>query len=62
MAEFAYNNTKNTSTGYTPFELNHGFHTRVSYKEDVDPYSKSRIVDQLATELQTFMFVYKINL
>ena len=26
MAEFAYNNAKNTSTGYTPFELNSGFH------------------------------------
>ena len=22
MAEFAYNNAKNASTGYTPFELN----------------------------------------
>ena len=38
MAEFAYNNMKNTSTGYTPFELNCHFHTRISYKKDVDPH------------------------
>ena len=41
IAEFAYNNTKNISTGYTPFELNYDFHPRVSYKEDVNPCSKS---------------------
>ena len=32
MAEFAYNNAKNASTGLTPFELNCGFHPRASYK------------------------------
>ena len=26
MAEFAYNNAKNASTGHTPFELNCGYH------------------------------------
>ena len=36
MAEFAYNNTKNDSIGYTSFELNCGFHPKVSYEEDVD--------------------------
>ena len=30
MAEFAYNNAKNASTGFTPFELNCGYHSRVS--------------------------------
>ena len=62
MAEFAYNNAKNTSTGYTPFELNCGFHPRVSYKEDVDPRSRSKTADQLATELQTLMSVCRENL
>ena len=37
MAEFTYNNAKNASTGHTPFELNCGYHPRMSYKEDVDP-------------------------
>ncbi len=27
IAEFAYNNTKNASTGHTSFELNYGFHS-----------------------------------
>ena len=26
MAEFAYNNAKNASTGYTPFKLNYNYH------------------------------------
>ncbi len=26
IAEFAYNNAKNASTGFTPFELNYGYH------------------------------------
>ncbi len=36
MAEFAYNNTKNASTGHTPFELNCDFHPQTSYKENVN--------------------------
>ena len=31
MAEFAYNNAKNASTGHTPFELNCGYYFQVSY-------------------------------
>ena len=62
MAEFAYNNAKNTSTGYISFELNCGFHPRVFYEEDIDSCSKSKTVDQLATELETFMSVYRKNL
>ena len=39
MAEFAYNNARNASTGSTPFKLNCKYHPRVSYKEDLDPRS-----------------------
>ena len=39
IAEFAYNNAKNASTGYTPFELNYGYHPWVSYKEDLNLHS-----------------------
>ena len=45
MAEFAYNNEKNASPSYTLFELNYGFHPRVSYEEDVNPHSKSKTPD-----------------
>ena len=61
MAEFAYNNVKNISTGYTPFEFNCGFNPRVSYKKDVDPCSRSKTVEQLVTELQTLMSVCREN-
>ncbi len=37
IAEFAYNNTKSASTGHILFELNCGYHSRVSFKEDVNP-------------------------
>ena len=57
MAEFAYNNAKNASTGFTPFELNCGYHPRVSYEEDLDPYSKLRTAEKLSSELQELMTV-----
>ena len=62
MAEFAYNNAKNASTGYTPFELNCGYHPRVSYKEDLDPRSKSRTAEELSSELRELMIVCQQNL
>ena len=36
MAEFAYNNAQNASTGYTSFELNYRYHPRISYKKDLN--------------------------
>ena len=62
MAEFVYNNTKNASTSYTPFELNCGYHPRVSYKENVDPRSKSKSADNLANHLRELMAVCWENL
>ena len=62
MAEFAYNNTKNASTGHTPFELNCGFHPRMSYEEDVDPRSQSKSADELSAELRELMIVCRENL
>ena len=62
MAEFAYNNAKNASTGHTPFELNCGYHPRVSYEEDVDPRSQSRSADELSSELRELMIVCQENL
>ncbi len=61
MAEFAYNNAKNASTGHTPFELNYGFHPQASYKKDIDPRSSSKSADELAIELRELMIVYREN-
>ncbi len=62
MAEFAYNNVKNTSTGHTPFELNCSNHLRASYKEDIDPCSQSKSADELVTELRELIAVCRENL
>ncbi len=53
MAEFAYNNTKNTSTGHIPFELNCGYYPRISFKKDIDPRLRSRSANELAEELKS---------
>ena len=62
MAEFAYNNAKYASTGFTPFKLNCGYHPRAFYEEDFNPRSKSRIVEKLSSKLRELMTVCQQNL
>ena len=62
MAEFAYNNAKNASTGFTPFELNCGYHPRLSYKKDLDPRSKSKTAEELSSKLRNLMAACQQNL
>ena len=62
MAKFAYNNAKNASTGFTPFELNCRYHLWVFYKGDLDPRSKSRTAEKLSSELRELMIVCQQNL
>ena len=61
MAEFAYNNAKNASTGHKFFKLNCRYHPRVFYEEDLDLRSKSRIAEELSSKLQNLMAVYQQN-
>ena len=51
MAEFAYNNAKNVKTDHTLFELNSGYHLQMLYKDDIDPHSKLKSVDELSAKL-----------
>lgn len=62
MAEFAYNNAKNSSTGYIPFKLNCHYYFCISYKKDINPYSKLKSADKLLTELQKLILIYCENL
>ena len=62
MAEFAYNNAKNASIGYTPFELNCGYHSRMSYKKKVNLRSKLKSADTLSAEPRKLMIVCQENL
>ena len=62
MAEFAYNNVKNASISFIPFELNCGYHPRVFYEKDLDPCSKSRTVEELSSKLRELMTICQQNL
>ena len=62
MAEFAYNNAKNASTGHTPFELNCGYHPCVSFEEDTDSCFRSKTAKELTSELRKLMTVCRENL
>ena len=62
MAEFAYNNFKNASTSYTPFELNCSYHLQMLYKDKVDHYSQSMLADDLLAELRELIIVCQENL
>ena len=61
MAKFAYNNAKNTNTGYTPFELNYSFYFWAFYKKDINPWSQSKSANKLATKLRKLMIVCREN-
>ncbi len=61
MAEFAYNNTKNVSTGHIPFKLNCGCYLRVSFEKDVGPRSRSRSANKLVEELRELMEICYLN-
>ena len=61
-AEFTYNNTKNASTGYIPFELNCGYHPCISYEKDINLHSKSKLADDFAGKLREVMAVCQKNL
>ena len=61
MAEFIYNNSKNTSTGHMPFKLYYGYYPRILYKEKVNPHSKFKSADELSEELRKLMIVYCEN-
>ena len=62
MAKFTYNNTKNTSTGHTPFKLNYGFYPRVFFEDDVDFCSRSCSANELTKELKELINIYQQNL
>ena len=57
IAKFIYNNTKNTNFCYILFQLNFNYRFLISYKKDVDFYSKSNLKDKLLAKLRKLMIV-----
>ena len=62
MAEFVYNNSKNASMSYTPFELNCAYHPYVPFENEYNAYSRSSSAKKLAIELSELMNVCGQNL
>ena len=62
MAEFAYNNAKNASSGHTPFELNYDYHPQIMYKDNVDSCFKSKLAKNPFAELRELMIASRENL
>lgn len=62
IAEFAYNNTKNASTGCMLFELNCDYYPSMSYKEDIDLCFKLNRVEILWSKLHEHINVCQKNL
>ena len=62
MAEFTYNNAKNTSTSHTPLKFNYSCHSRISFEEDIDLCLKSCFANKLAEELKELIKVCCQNL
>ena len=59
IAEFAYNNAKNSVTDISPFETNLGYSPRISWDENIDSKSRSQTAVDNAKHLFTLMNVYK---
>lgn len=51
MADYVYNNAKNTNIDHILFELNCSYYPYLSYKKDIDLYFKFKSVDKLSVEL-----------
>ena len=62
MAKFANNNTKHASIGYTLFKLNYGYRLCISYKENIDPHTKSKAADELTEKLRNLIAACRENL
>ena len=62
MAEFIYNNAKNASTSHTSFELNCGYHPKVSFEKDINFCLRFCSANKLAKKLKELMEVCCQNL
>lgn len=52
MAEFTYNNAKNTSTSHTPIKPNYDYHLKMLSQDNTNSRSRSCSADKLAKELR----------
>ena len=58
MAEFAYNNIKNTSINYISFKINYKYYFQVFYKKDLNSCFKSKWINKLLVKFWESIVVY----
>ena len=61
MAEFAYNNFKNASTGHISFELNYSYYSCIFFEDKCNTRSRFSSAKGLAIELKELMNVCRQN-
>ena len=61
MAEFAYNNAKNASTGHTSSKLNYSYYLCIFLEEDTNLCFWGKLADKLLVELQDLINFYQKN-
>lgn len=57
MAEFTYNNAKNTSISHIPFKLNCSYYPKASFEKNVNPRSRFHSTNKLAEKLKKLIEV-----
>ncbi len=62
IANYAYNNTKNTSISHTPFKLNCNYHTKILFEDKANPHLRSCSTNKLAKKLRELIEIYYQNL
>ena len=58
MIEFAYDNAKNASIGYTSLNLNCGYYLYIFFEDDTNSHPKSYLAKKSIKKLRDLMFIY----
>lgn len=61
IAKFTHNNAKNISTSHISYKSNCCYHSKILYKDNVNPCSLSKTADKLSTEVQKIIIVCQKN-
>ena len=62
MAEFVYNNVKNTSTNHILFKIYYKYYLKVYFEDETNFYSRSYFANKLANKQRELIEIYIPNL
>ena len=61
IAKFVYNNIKNVSIKYKSFRFNCRYHLHISYKNNINFYFRSKLVNKEVTKFKNLIAIYRDN-